>query len=71
MSKDLHKYEKIRMGRYFGKCPEGIPQAIRKDLALYRPGEKEFGIMVRPQALQIIRQLESFSTEKDPMTGTK
>lgn len=57
------------MARYFGKCPEGIPHGMRKTLALFRPNEKEFGIMVRPQALQMIRQMETLANEKDSMTG--
>lgn len=68
-SSDLGKYEKVGFSCYFGKCPEGVPQSMRKDFSLYDRNEREFGMMVRPQMLQLIRQMELFQKEQNPQTG--
>lgn len=64
------KYEKLRSSAFFGKCTERVPNSLRKDFQLCTDVYNHFGLMLRPQTLQMICQLEAYSKQKDERTGT-
>lgn len=62
-------YEKMHPPLFFGKNPERLPPSLRKDFHLCAEVYDHFGLMLRPQTLQLIRQLETYANQKDPCTG--